>query len=178
MEKVSGLSITVIEGNKNNSVERRIVQVNGRYIRGYGVPKYDIEKQPVITQQTKVATIQKTLNSRYGLNIAVDNIAGSQTKKALVIGLQKELNLQYNKRVIVDGVFGSQTKNACINLRKGSKGNITWIMQARLACLDYKIDVDGVFGNGTLSAVKQFQTNKKISVDGVVGKITWRKLFN
>ena len=179
VEKVSGLSITVIEGNKNNSVERRIVQVNGRYIRGYGVPKYDIEKQPVITPQTKVATIQKTLNSRYGLNIAVDNIAGSQTKKALVIGLQKELNTQFGARLVVDGVFGTKTNNACETLRKGSRGNITWIMQARLRCLGYNTNgVDGVFGNGTLSAVKQFQTYKKISVDGVVGKITWRKLFN
>ncbi len=41
VEKVSGTVITVIEGNKNNAVERRALQVNGKYIRGYGVPKYD-----------------------------------------------------------------------------------------------------------------------------------------
>mgnify|MGYP001860962010 FL=1 len=41
VEKVSGNTITVIEGNKNDSVSRRTLQVNGRYIRGYGVPKYD-----------------------------------------------------------------------------------------------------------------------------------------
>ena len=40
VEKVSGSTITVIEGNKNNAVGRRTIQVNGRYIRGYGVPKY------------------------------------------------------------------------------------------------------------------------------------------
>ncbi len=40
VEKVSGSTITVIEGNKNNAVDRRTIQVNGRYIRGYGVPKY------------------------------------------------------------------------------------------------------------------------------------------
>ena len=41
--------ITVIEGNYANSVKRRTIEVNGRYIRGYGVPKYDaepIEKEP------------------------------------------------------------------------------------------------------------------------------------
>ena len=132
------------------------------------------EQKPVTG---KVATIQQTLNSRYGLNIAVDNVAGSQTKKALVTGLQKELNLQYNKRVVVDGVFGSQTKNACITLRKGAQGNITWIMQARLACLGYNITVDGVFGNETLYIVKLFQKSKATAVDGVVGKVTWGKLF-
>ena len=41
VEKVSGTQITVIDGNnKNDAVERRTVQINGRFIRGYGVPKY------------------------------------------------------------------------------------------------------------------------------------------
>lgn len=135
-----------------------------------------------ITQKQElgdIGKIQQTLNSRYGLNIAVDDVAGNETKKAVVIGLQKELNTQFGARLVVDGVFGTKTNNACETLRKGSKGNITWLLQARLRCLGYNTNgVDGVFGNGTLSAVKQFQTNKKISVDGVVGKITWRKLFN
>ena len=43
VESVSGGNITVIEGNKNNAVGRRTLAVNGRYIRGYGVPKYDTE---------------------------------------------------------------------------------------------------------------------------------------
>lgn len=41
VEKVSGSTITVIEGNKGNAVGRRTLQVNGKYIRGYGVPKYN-----------------------------------------------------------------------------------------------------------------------------------------
>lgn len=40
VEKVSGQTITVIEGNYSDSVKRRTITVNGRYIRGYGVPKY------------------------------------------------------------------------------------------------------------------------------------------
>lgn len=40
VEKVSGQTITVIEGNMSNAVGRRTIKVNGRYIRGYGVPKY------------------------------------------------------------------------------------------------------------------------------------------
>ena len=34
--------ITVIEGNKSNGVGKRTIPVNGQYIRGYGVPKYDM----------------------------------------------------------------------------------------------------------------------------------------
>lgn len=44
VEKVSGNTITVIEGNYSNSVKRRTLAVNGRYIRGYGVPKYTEDK--------------------------------------------------------------------------------------------------------------------------------------
>lgn len=40
VEKVVGTTITVIEGNYADSVKRRTLKVNGRYIRGYGVPKY------------------------------------------------------------------------------------------------------------------------------------------
>ena len=35
-----GKTITVIEGNKNNAVGYREISVNGRYIRGFGLPDY------------------------------------------------------------------------------------------------------------------------------------------
>jgi hypothetical protein len=44
VEKVSGKKIHVIEGNCSRAVKRRKIDVNGRYIRGYGVPKYDGNK--------------------------------------------------------------------------------------------------------------------------------------
>lgn len=37
---VSGNDLTIIEGNISNAVGYRKLEVNGRYIRGYGVPKY------------------------------------------------------------------------------------------------------------------------------------------
>ena len=43
VESCDGVNIVAIEGNKNNAVERRTLKVNGRYIRGFGVPKYDTE---------------------------------------------------------------------------------------------------------------------------------------
>lgn len=50
VEAVSGGQITVIEGNYDNSVKRRNLAVNGRYIRGYGVPDYEaVTVKPVKT---------------------------------------------------------------------------------------------------------------------------------
>lgn len=40
VEYVSDGVITVIEGNKNDSVERRYIRVNGTCIRGYGLPNF------------------------------------------------------------------------------------------------------------------------------------------
>lgn len=41
VEKIEGKYITIIEGNYKNSVKRRTISQNARYIRGYAVPDYD-----------------------------------------------------------------------------------------------------------------------------------------
>ena len=124
-----------------------------------------------------VARIQATLNDRYRLNIAVDNIYGNETKRALVKGLQTELNKQYNRGLAVDGIFGANTYNACINVRKGAEGNITYLIQAMLVCHSFDIDADGIFGPATETAVREFQKRNGLSADGIVGKNTFNKLF-
>lgn len=43
VEKVSGATITIIEGNIDNSVGRRTLSVNAKGIRGYAAPKYDTD---------------------------------------------------------------------------------------------------------------------------------------
>lgn len=40
VEAVQGKNIIVIEGNKNNAVERRNIPINGKFIRGYITPRY------------------------------------------------------------------------------------------------------------------------------------------
>ena len=124
-----------------------------------------------------VARIQSTLNERYNLKIAVDNIYGNETKKALVKSLQTELNKQYNRGLTVDGIFGTNTYNACINVRKGAEGNITWLIQSMLICHSFNINVDGIFGTATENAVKEFQKRNGLLQDGIVGKNTFNKLF-
>ena len=73
VEKVANGKITVIEGNCSNSVKRRNLAVNGQYIRGYGVPKYDVENAvaaPVPTPTPVAKTIdelaQEVLDGKYG----------------------------------------------------------------------------------------------------------------
>ena len=50
VEQVEDGLITVIEGNFNEAVRRRRIAVNGRYIRGFGVPKYDEDEAAVLPE--------------------------------------------------------------------------------------------------------------------------------
>lgn len=139
--------------------------------------KEEIISKPQEEVKGKVAEVQKILNERYGLNIGVDNIYGNETKRALVKGLQTELNKQYGRGLSVDGIFGNNTYKACINVREGAKGNITWLIQAMLLCHSFDISVDGIFGNATKNAIKELQKRNGLSVDGICGKNTFNKLF-
>ena len=67
VEKVVGNKITVIEGNYANAVKRRYLDVNGRYIRGYAVPKYTKEPAKTTTKKKSIDEIaREVLNGKWG----------------------------------------------------------------------------------------------------------------
>lgn len=126
---------------------------------------------------TNVKGVQQYLNGKYSYKIAVDNIYGANTKKALVKALQMELNKQFNANLAIDGIFGSKSYNACVTVKKNAKGNLTAVVQAMLICHGLAVGtygLDGSYGNSTESAVKRAQINKKLSSDGICGKNTFR----
>ena len=57
VESCDGTNIVIIEGNISDSVGRRTIKVNGLYIRGYGVPKFD--KEPV--KETEKVDTEKVI---------------------------------------------------------------------------------------------------------------------
>ena len=62
-------------------------------------------------------------------------------------------------------------------LRRGSLSNYVLIAQDDLNTLGYRTNgLDGIFGSATLEAVRSYQRNKGLSVDGIVGCNTWRAL--
>lgn len=64
-------------------------------------------------------------------------------------------------------------------LRVGSEGTQVKVLQWLLNhTTDYTSGVvDGIFGTKTLAAVRQFQKANGLTVDGIVGKNTWKKLL-
>ena len=187
---------TVTEGNKNHAVGKRNMQVNGLYIRGFIAPNYANIAKKVAGQITPdnsssssssssssnssskstISRVQTWLKNTYKLTIDIDEIYGPQTKACLVKGLQTELNKRGNK-LDVDGIYGPKTNAAVVNIYKGASGNLVRVLQGLLICNGYSTNgFDGIFGSGTESAVKSYQSKKGLVVDGIAGKNTFTAL--
>lgn len=116
-----------------------------------------------------VTLAQRLLNNAgYGF-LVEDGIFGYDTDTA-VKQFQKERNLT------VDGVVGSQTWKALLpqTLRQGSTGYDVERLQIILNEIGYgPLVIDGIFGSKTEESVKQFQKDVDLSVDGIVGSLSW-----
>ncbi|MDE6302801.1 MAG: peptidoglycan-binding protein, partial [Clostridia bacterium] len=62
-------------------------------------------------------------------------------------------------------------------IRQGTRGNVVKFLQCYLNLYGGELTIDGVFGNDTTAAVKEFQKNNGLSADGIVGRNTWRTLL-
>ena len=63
-----------------------------------------------------------------------------------------------------------------MTLRNGSSGNDVLDLQNKLRNLGYTIDTDSVYGNQTSDAVREFQQDYGLDVDGIAGTQTLSKL--
>ncbi|WP_422115579.1 peptidoglycan-binding protein [Brachybacterium sp. UNK5269] len=70
----------------------------------------------------------------------------------------------------------AQSQFTSVKLRLGARGDAVEYLQERLNAHGASLRTDGVFGSGTLRAVKDQQSAAGIGVDGVVGPRTWGAL--
>ena len=161
VEKVSGNDMTIIEGNYSNSVKRRSLKVNGRYIRGYIAPKFDadsgIEDEPVVP--------------------AAPAPVDEYTLTQFVKDVQKATGAS------VDGIAGPETigKTVTLSASKNRRHAAVEAVQKRLDALGYTEvgEADGIAGPKFTQAVKHFQKDNGCVVDGEItkGNKTWKKLL-
>lgn len=125
----------------------------------------------------KVADFQRWLNTNYNTKLEVDNSYGPLTNRAAIRALQTEMNRQYGAKLVVDGLYGPASRKANKNVKRGAKGNITRVIQGILIAKGYDPKgFDGSFGPGLDAAVRKFQKDNKLYVDGIVGPATWNAL--
>lgn len=116
VEVVNGI-IKVIEGNYNNAVRYREIPVNGKNIRGYGVPKYDAE--PTTKEEVKPAETKTNQGEcKVDLRILNNGDKGSDVKalQTLLHGYGYPCG-SYG----VDGNFGAATEAAVKRYQKAKK---------------------------------------------------------
>lgn len=56
-------------------------------------------------------------------------------------------------------------------------GNIVKTAQFALRSHGYDIKADGYYGGATRAAIIKFQEKEHISADGIIGKVTWERLY-
>ncbi len=138
VEKVENGVITVIEGNYENAVGRRTLEVNGRYIRGYGVPKYDEEPETdTYTHEDFLRELQKALGApvtgeadlaTLGMTVTVSTKVNAA--HAAVKPLQKRLNaLGYTEVGAADGKAGPKFTSAILHFQEDNACTPTGALQ-------------------------------------------------
>lgn len=145
-----------------------------------------ITTSPVLkkgSQGDAVKELQKLLNRHFatrsiGGPIVVDGIFGSATESRVKTA-------QFRYLLQRDGIVGASTWQALrVNaapiatkpvLRRSSTGIDVEIIQGLLKDSGYyKSVVDQVFGQNTEAAVRAFQRDRQLLVDGIVGAKTWK----
>lgn len=167
VEKVSGGKITVIEGNYSNAVKRRTLAVDGKYIRGYGVPKYDTKKAVANNTTTTAPTETKKQPSadsnEYPLTQFIKDIQKATGAK-------------------IDGIAGTETlsKTVTVSAKTHNRHAVVRPIQKRLNALGYNCGVvDGAAGRKFTAAVMAYQKAHGCVVDGEITKMhkTWQHLL-
>ena len=134
VEKVTNNVITVIEGNYSNKVTRRSLQVNGRYIRGFVVPKFDAEstkttetsKSSSTKKKSTVATVAASYKVGKTYKVKVDNLnvrtgAGTSYKKKA----KKDLTADGQKHSNKNGQLLKGTEVTCQQIK--TNGSNVWM---------------------------------------------------
>lgn len=186
---------TLVEAGYMTNFEEAKLMFNPTFVRNVGegacegvcefldVPyvALNIENYPTIRQGSRgnfVKILQYLLNE-YGFNLEPDGVFGGNTLRAVK-------TFQANNNLTQDGIVGRNSWNALLNLnpssvvlRRGSRASAGLLLQKYLLSFLYPItDLDGIFGSETENAVREFQQENGLAVDGVVGANTWRAILN
>ena len=135
------------------------------------------------TTSTKelVKTGQRGLNSMLGAKLVIDGSRGAQTKKCEVMAVQLGLNRDYKCQLSVDGYYGAKSK-ACMSNKgvyKGKSGVLVRAVQCALYTHGYNPKgIDGHCGDGMSAAIKMFQKEHGLDVDGSCGAKTMLRLLS
>ena len=115
-------------------------------------------------------------------NLTPDGIVGKATwyKIKQIYNAVKKVSELYSEGITISEVERIFSEV----LKRGSRGNDVRAIQYFLAFIGFfndslpEIKVDGIFGPATENAVKAFQRQYGLTVDGIVGRSTWYRILD
>lgn len=140
------------------------------------VPRDNLSNYPTLRVGSRsdfVYLLQLMLNQN-GFNLAIDGQFGTNTLNAVT-------QFQRANGLVADGVVGNNTWRTLLvlpprpTIRRGSSGSYVTYLQEKLTSKLYQVGtIDGIFGGMTEQAVREFQQENGLAVDGIVGPATWQ----
>lgn len=122
-------------------------------------------------------------NNFCGAGLVVDGIRGTNTKRAGIMAVQHAMNLDYNAGLKVDGIWGSKSEAALGNhfVKKGETQYLVTAVEINLYLNNYNpngVESPGKAGSGFDAAVRQYQKDHGLTVDGIAGYNTIKSLIS
>ena len=112
------------------------------------------------------------------LNIPADGIWGPRTDEATAQFFVWLSSQNHHPASGEGDAFLAAIASATSQILKGgSQGGAVKILQGSLNLKGYPLVQDGIFGPATDSAVRWYQRNNGLTVDGIVGPNTWKSIF-
>ena len=202
VDRVENNKVYTVEGNHEDQVNQYSYDLNSNNIYGYVVPSYtgnesieeaktdENNERPLIykgmTNENVRYAQTKLINKGYSVGSSgADGIFGAGTEQAVK-------QFQADNGLTADGMIGPATwkkleesttvmpssyPGAVIGM--GARGEDVVKVQRRLMDLGYEVSggADGQYGSGARNAVRAFQKDHGLDIDGDVGEKTWYALF-
>ncbi|MFR1883048.1 MAG: GH25 family lysozyme [Blautia sp.] len=146
---------------------------------GGKTPAEDKQEEP--TGNPIIRAGQEHCNNFTGAAISCDGIWGPETQRAAVMALQTALNMDYRSELTVDGIWGSASDRA-LGSHYVCRNECQYMVTALEILLMLKgynpngVECPGSFGSGLESAVRQYQKDHGLTVDGIAGRNTFMSL--
>ena len=128
----------------------------------------------IVTGEYGTATVTAVTAFQKENGLDADGVAGSKTYAVLFSASARPAPAP----TATPTAAPVQTPTSYPVLKSGSSGEAVTSLQTRLKALGYSANVTGSYDTATVSAVKAFQTNNYLTVDGIAGNETQSILYS